>query len=81
MGGLTIPLVVAVLLALAVAYWWLARRRLRPQEPDYHFRCPWCRRRLHYRAHRVGHRGMCPQCRHEFIFPPPPRERTGNGKG
>jgi hypothetical protein len=80
MGPITVALIAAVVLTLAGAYWWWARRRVAPQEPEYHFRCSWCRRRMHYRAHRVGHRGMCPQCRHEFIFPPGPRHRAGHGK-
>jgi hypothetical protein len=79
MGGVTIALIAAALLALAGGYWWL-RRRAAPQEPAYHFRCPRCRRRLHYGAHRVGHRGICPQCRHRFIFPPAPQSNAGNGK-
>jgi hypothetical protein len=77
MGGITVALIAAVLLALAVAYWWWARPRSPPDEPEYHFRCPGCRRRLRYRAGRVGHRGVCPQCRQHFLFPPPPKPGGG----
>jgi hypothetical protein len=78
MGGITIALIAAAVLALAGAYWWL-RRRLRP-EPESHFRCRGCRHRLRYGAHSVGHRGICPRCRRQFTFPPAPQSSAGNGK-
>jgi hypothetical protein len=40
------------------------------EEPDYHFQCPKCRRRLRYKAKQVGRKGQCPQCGETLTFPP-----------
>jgi hypothetical protein len=79
MAGTTVALVAAALLAVAGAYSWLRRRSPGP-EAEYQFRCPGCRNKLRYRAHRVGHRGICPRCRHRFFFPPAPKSGAGNSK-
>jgi hypothetical protein len=49
MGGTTIALIAAALLAVAGACWWLRRRPPGP-EPEYRFRCPGCRNRLRFRC-------------------------------
>ena len=71
------PALWVVLIALAVvagvAGYRVLRARSRPgPEPLVNFRCPYCKRRLHYRQSQAGHRGMCPRCKHRIVFPTTP---------
>jgi hypothetical protein len=68
------PVLLAVLLAAAVVaavviYWFVRTRSRKAEDPLVNFRCPHCKRRLHYRKSKAGHRGMCPRCRHHLVFP------------
>jgi DNA-directed RNA polymerase subunit RPC12/RpoP len=67
-----VVLVGVVGLLSAGGYLWLrARPRKQPkQEPQEHFKCPNCGRRLGYNARQAGHTGRCPRCRHPLTFPP-----------
>ena len=49
--------------------WWGQRTQ---DEEKYHFTCSKCRRRFAYRARQAGHKGACPRCGQNLIFPPVP---------
>jgi hypothetical protein len=71
------PVLWAVLLALAVLAGVAVYRVLRGRSRKVHdtlvnFRCPYCKRRLHFRQSQAGHRGMCPRCKHRIVFPTTP---------
>jgi DNA-directed RNA polymerase subunit RPC12/RpoP len=47
---------------------WAARPK---GDSTFHFKCPKCKQRLGYRTAQVGHKGACPRCRSQFVFPVP----------
>jgi hypothetical protein len=63
---------VAVAVGLAIAIFRWIRSRPAPEEPVYYHKCAHCRRKLRYRAKQIGRKGMCPQCRNQFVFPTVP---------
>jgi hypothetical protein len=64
-------IVVAVLVVIIGGFLFVRWREWQRQHDDevYHFRCPGCKRRLRFYARQVGHKGVCPHCRHAVIFP------------
>jgi hypothetical protein len=70
------PIFVIALVVVAVGacfgiFLWM-RNRPPKEEPVYYHQCANCKRRLRYRGRQAGHRGACPRCRNEFLFPPIP---------
>jgi hypothetical protein len=65
-----IIVLVAVAAGLGVGVYLNLRRRGPVEEPVYYHLCERCKRKLRYRPRQAGHRGACPRCRHEFLFPP-----------
>jgi DNA-directed RNA polymerase subunit RPC12/RpoP len=71
------PVLTVVSIALAVlagvgVYRFLRARSGKVVDALVNFRCPYCKRRLHFRQSQAGHRGMCPRCKHRIVFPTTP---------
>ena len=61
---------VALLLGMYAAFQVRTWRTQRVQAEDkYYFTCPKCRRKFGYRARQAGHKGACPRCGQNLIFP------------
>ncbi len=61
--------VVVVLIAGTGLFIWIRRRSKPVEEEDFRYACPSCRRKLKYRKRQRGQKGMCPRCKHVFVFP------------
>ena len=57
------------LLSAGGSVWLRARPSRQKEEPQEHFQCPNCGRRLGYSPRQAGHTGRCPRCRHPLTFP------------
>jgi len=67
----TWALIVGTPVLVGVALFLFMRSR-RPKEVELlYFRCPGCKRRLKYHPRQIGHKGMCANCKEQFIFPIP----------
>jgi len=62
-------LIVGIPVFIGIGAFLFSRRRGPKEEPALYFRCPGCKRRLKYFARQVGHKGMCANCKEQFIFP------------
>jgi hypothetical protein len=65
---LAVLIAVAVLAGVAI-YWFLRAGSRRMEDQLVNLRCLHCKRRLHFRKSRSGHRGIRPRCRHHIIYP------------
>jgi type II secretory pathway pseudopilin PulG len=65
------PLIVVIILGILApvgVFIWLRSRQ--KQEPDsLAFYCPNCGQKLRYRLRQAGHKGACPRCRGDLVFP------------
>jgi hypothetical protein len=70
--GMALALILCARAALALGclLWGLSR----PASPEavHCFRCPGCRRKLRYAAHKAGRRGICPRCKSPCSYPTEP---------
>lgn len=67
---LMVSLVIAELLAIMAAIWFVSRPR--PQDPEDNFlyiNCGKCKQKIRFRRNQVGQRAMCRRCKHTFIYP------------
>ena len=62
-------LIIGVPLLLGVGVFLFLRSRAPKVQELLYFRCPGCKRRLKYFPRQVGHKGMCSNCKEQFIFP------------
>ncbi len=62
-------------------YRFFRSRAAAADDPIMHFNCPGCKRRLGYRARQAGHKGMCPRCRINLIFPVIPGKTPSSKSG
>ncbi len=68
----TLWIAVGVVVMMGASYLFLRWRAGQGGGQDdtvYHFKCPSCKRRLRFYGRQVGHKGICPHCRHAVVFP------------
>ena len=61
--------IVAGVVAIGGAGYWFLRPRAAKEEVVLYFNCRACGRKLKYRPHQAGHKGQCPSCRKDLVFP------------
>lgn len=67
---LIIVLSVVGVLVLALGVGMLLRRRGGASANEVmSFNCPGCRRKLKFTSRQAGHKGACPRCRTQIVFP------------
>jgi hypothetical protein len=69
MNPTLIVIVVALAVLAAAGAFLFLRLRPKAEEPILNFACPACKRKLRFRQRQAGHRGQCPRCKADLIFP------------
>ena len=76
MDFLTAVLIVLALAAAGGIAFWYFRSPPKEGEAFLRFNCPYCNRKLKYKARKRGKPGACPGCKKAFIFPLNPGENA-----
>jgi len=63
--------VICLCILMAVTHYVIKNYRIKRPEPDFSFKCFYCRRKLRYKLRQVGRTGLCPGCQMRFKFPHP----------
>ena len=62
-------LIIGIPVMLGIGAMLLLRFRKPKAEEFLYLRCPGCKRKLKFSPRQVGHKGMCNNCKEQFIFP------------
>jgi hypothetical protein len=62
-------IIVVVLAGIGLGVFLFLRNRGPKDEEVLYLRCPGCKRRLKYHPRQIGHKGMCSNCKEQFVFP------------
>lgn len=60
-----------LLLGATLVYIYFVQKKQKEAEEEFlYFVCDHCHQRLRYSPAKIGRAGLCPRCRHGFVFPP-----------